>query len=109
MASQVLRAHFNGLGEPVKVSHALTSANEQFAIRSNKRNNTSLNRDDVIKLLASIVGDHHQVDLTDYKKLILVETNKNIVGISVVQDFEKLKRFNIDELYQDAVKSHSIE
>lgn len=48
----------------------------QFAIRPTLRNHTSLTRDSVIKLVASLVGRNHQVDLKDYDLLILVELYK---------------------------------
>jgi hypothetical protein len=45
----------------------------QFAIRTNFRNHTILNRDGVIKQVAAAVGPDHQVDLKAFDLLILVE------------------------------------
>ncbi|KAF2827566.1 THUMP domain-containing protein [Ophiobolus disseminans] len=91
VAKQVLAPHFHGPNQ----------AGKNFAIRPSIRNNKDLTRDEVIKTVAAIVGPGHKVDLHGYDLLILVEIYKNIVGMSVVgADFEKLKRFNLDELRQ---------
>ena len=42
------------------------------------------------------------MDLKNPDLLILVELYKNICGMSVVTDFEKLKRFNFGQLQIDA-------
>ncbi|KAF2031823.1 hypothetical protein EK21DRAFT_99364 [Setomelanomma holmii] len=91
VAKQVLAPHF----------HGPDSAGKKFAIRPSIRNNKELTRDEVIKKVAAAVGPNHKVDLQNYDLLILVEVYKNVVGMSVVgHDFEKLKRFNLEELYQ---------
>lgn len=48
----------------------------QFAIRPTSRNHTTLDRDQIINIVASAVGAPHKVDLTNYDKLILVEAFK---------------------------------
>lgn len=45
----------------------------QYAIRPTIRNNNTFKRDEVIKLVASAVGDVHTVDLKNYDLLILVD------------------------------------
>ncbi|KAH7085911.1 THUMP domain-containing protein [Paraphoma chrysanthemicola] len=91
VAKQVLAPHFHGPDQ----------AGKKFAIRPSIRNNTELTRDEVIKKVAAAVGPNHKVDLQGYDLLILVEIYKNVVGMSVVgPDFEKLKRFNLEELHQ---------
>ncbi|OAK99931.1 THUMP domain-containing protein [Phaeosphaeriaceae sp. SRC1lsM3a] len=91
VAKEVLAPHFHGEDQ----------AGKKFAIRPSIRNNKELTRDEVIRTVASIVGPGHKVDLQAYDLLILVEIYKNVVGMSVVgPDFEKLKRFNIEELRQ---------
>jgi tRNA acetyltransferase TAN1 len=89
LAEKVLKPVFSGEGAPVK-----------YAIRPNLRDNTSLPRDTVIQTVASVIGREHIVDLKNYDVMILVETVKNITGMSVVTDFDKLKRFNVEQLYQ---------
>ena len=72
----------------------------KYAIRPNVRDNQSMKRDLVIATVGSVIGRGHIVDLKNYDVLILVETVKNITGISVVRDFDKLKRFNVEQLYE---------
>ncbi|KAL1800107.1 hypothetical protein ACET3X_000449 [Alternaria dauci] len=91
VAKQVLAPHFHGADQVGK----------KFAIRPSIRNNKEFLRDNVIKTVAAAVGPGHKVDLKNYDLLILVEIYKNVLGMSVVgPDFEKLKRFNIEELRQ---------
>jgi len=90
VAQRVLAPHF---GQHEDVHH-------KFAIRPTLRNHNALTRDGIIRQVAAAVGPGHQVDLKGYDKLILVEAYKNICGISVVPgDFEKLKRYNLAEIY----------
>ncbi|KAH6637761.1 hypothetical protein C7974DRAFT_432618 [Boeremia exigua] len=91
VAEAVLAPHF----------HGDENAGKKFAIRPTIRNHRDLKRDDVIKTVAAAVGPGHKVDLKGYDLLILVEIYKNIVGMSVVgPDYDKLKRYNIEELRQ---------
>jgi hypothetical protein len=48
-----------------------------------------------------VIGREHPVDLKGYDVMILVETVRNITGISIVRDFDKLKRFNLEQLYAE--------
>ena len=48
----------------------------QYAIRPNARDNTSMNRDIVIKTVGSVINRSNIVDLKGYELLILVETVK---------------------------------
>jgi len=76
-----------------------------------------LKREQIIKLVANIVGERHKVDLKCYDKLILVDVlkvslissllimvlifNQNVVSMCVVgKEYERLRRFNLDELYE---------
>ncbi|KAF1929116.1 uncharacterized protein M421DRAFT_420339 [Didymella exigua CBS 183.55] len=91
IAEQVLAPHF----------HGQENAGKKFAIRPTIRNNKDFKRDDVIKTVAAAVGPGHKVDLHGYDLLIFVEIYKNIIGMSVVgPDYDKLKRYNIEELRQ---------
>ncbi|KAL8741010.1 MAG: hypothetical protein Q9190_006338 [Brigantiaea leucoxantha] len=77
----------------------------KYAIRPTIRNHTVMKRDDVIKLVAGLVGKRHSVDLKNYDHLILVDVYRNVCGMSVVnKDFEKFKRFNLAELYDPTPK-----
>ncbi|KAL8697418.1 MAG: hypothetical protein Q9201_007130 [Fulgogasparrea decipioides] len=73
-----------------------------FAIRPTIRNHHAIERDEIIKRVADLVGERHTVDLKNYDRMILVDVYRNVLGMSVVgSDFEKLKRFNLAEI-QDA-------
>ncbi|KAK9362961.1 hypothetical protein V1504DRAFT_402080 [Lipomyces starkeyi] len=90
LAKKVLAPHF----------HTQNQQPYKFAIRTTIRNHTTLNRDQIIHVLALAVGPPHKVDLKDYDRLVHVECFKNIVGISVVKDFETLKRFNLQQIFE---------
>ena len=90
VAKHVLGPHFHVEGAPSR----------KFAIRPTIREHSDLKRDDVIKNTARLVGPKHSVDLKQYDLLILVEIYRNVLGMSVVgNDYEKLKRYNLAELY----------
>ncbi|KAK8044838.1 thump domain-containing protein [Apiospora rasikravindrae] len=74
-----------------------------YAIRVSSRAQSNLKTQDVIKLIASLVGPRHKVDLTNPDKFILVEIFQTFCGMSVVEgDWNDLKRYNIRELYEAA-------
>ncbi|EMR08803.1 hypothetical protein PNEG_02972 [Pneumocystis murina B123] len=77
---------------------------QKFAIRPNLRNHTKLTREQIIRTIAPLIGAPHKVDLKNYDVLIMVEVFKNICGISVVRDFEKLKKLNIASIMESVVK-----
>lgn len=86
----------------------------KFAIRPTTRNNDKIDRDTVIKHVATRIGelgaDKHTVDLKNCDKAVLVEVYRGWVGIAVVDNtrekyaagFEELKRFNLAEVYAAA-------
>ncbi|KAK7558206.1 hypothetical protein BKA81DRAFT_370217 [Phyllosticta paracitricarpa] len=95
VATKVVAPHFHGADK----------AGKKFAIRPNVRNHKSMTRDTIIRTVAAAVGPGHSVDLKNYDLLILVDVYKNMCGISVVGDeFERLKRFNLSEIYEPSPK-----
>ncbi|PNS21370.1 hypothetical protein CAC42_1149 [Sphaceloma murrayae] len=91
VAREVLAPHF----------HAENQVAKKFAIRPTIRNHNTLKRDGIIKKVATMVGDAHSVDLTDYDALILIDVFKNVIGMSVVgREYERLKRFNLQEIFE---------
>ncbi|MCJ1267446.1 hypothetical protein MMC22_007331 [Lobaria immixta] len=83
------------------VFHGEGALPQKFAIRTTIRHHHVLSRDDVITRVAAMVGDKHSVNLKQYDWLILVEIYRNVCGMSVVgAEFERLKRFNLAELYE---------
>lgn len=84
----------------------------KFAIRPTVRENEQLDRDLIIKPVASRVQemgkDSHKVDLKNYDKAVIVEVYRGWIGMCVVdntstsgyeQGYEQLKRFNLAEIY----------
>lgn len=92
LAQTVLKPHFHQeKQEPIK-----------FAIQVTRRNFNTLEKDDIIKTVANAVGhDHgHKVDLKQYDKLILIECYKNNIGMSVVSDYLKFEKFNLQQIFE---------
>lgn len=122
LAPKVLGPHFHTESgqQPVK-----------FAIRPTIRNHNTLDRNELIRTVAEAVGhDHgHSVDLKKFDKMILVEcfkvsiicreywraiesyiggsywrSNKSSLGMSVVENFNELEKFNIQQIYEKVSK-----
>ncbi|KAL3453777.1 hypothetical protein BJX65DRAFT_76719 [Aspergillus insuetus] len=94
-AREILKPHFHSGGPPMK-----------YAIRPSVRGNKKFNRDTIIKTVADVVGPEHPVDLKNYDLVILVDVVQNVVGMSVVgSDYDKLKRYNLAELYNPVSKA----
>lgn len=97
LAKTVLKPHFHQEDQkPVK-----------FAIQVTRRNFNSLEKEDIIKQIAKLVGTEHghSVDLKNYDKLIMVECYKTNVGMAVVSDFQKLDKFNLQQIFEKASES----
>ncbi|KAK0713831.1 hypothetical protein B0T26DRAFT_718592 [Lasiosphaeria miniovina] len=79
-----------------------------FAIRPTVRNHSKLKRDFVINEIAGLINDdRHKVNLKAPDKVILVDLYQSTCGISVVDgDWDDLKRYNLTELYSQAVKNN---
>ncbi|KAH3682454.1 hypothetical protein WICPIJ_006596 [Wickerhamomyces pijperi] len=96
LAKQVLQPHFHKEEgqEPVK-----------FAIQVTRRNFNTIPKDDIIRRIAECVGrDHgHKVDLKQYDKLIIVECFKSNIGMSVVDKYDQLEKFNLQMIYEKMV------
>ncbi|KAI7867687.1 hypothetical protein BDF14DRAFT_1800760 [Spinellus fusiger] len=69
-----------------------------FAIVARVRNCSKINRMEVITKIAAIAGPEHSVDLTRPELTVIVEIIQNICLMSVVEDFFKLKKYNIESL-----------
>lgn len=94
LARKVLRPYF----------HENSLETYKFAIRPTIRNHTKLTREHVIRTVIPLVGAQHKVDLKNYDLLIMVEIFKGICGMSVIRDFEKLKKLNITSIMESVVK-----
>lgn len=92
LAARVLKPEF----------HADDQKPVKFAIQVTRRNFNTIEKDEIIKTIANCVGrEHgHTVDLKAYDKLILVECYKNNIGMSVVHDYLKLEKFNMQQIFE---------
>lgn len=81
----------------------------KFAIQVSKRNFNTLQKPDIIKAIAETVGrDHgHSVDLKNYDKLIMVECYKSNIGMSVVNNYDRLERFNLQQIFEKSIDNES--
>ncbi|EGV65226.1 hypothetical protein PSN45_002635 [Yamadazyma tenuis] len=93
LCTRVLAPHFHQENDQVPV---------KFAINVTRRNFNAIEKDVIIKTVAEMVGrDHgHSVDLKNYHKLILIECYKTSIGMSVVDDYEKLCKYNLQQIYE---------
>ncbi|XP_044130407.1 THUMP domain-containing protein 1 [Bufo gargarizans] len=76
-----------------------------FQIVYKARNNNHMNRDEVIKDLAGIVGSlnpENKVDLTNPEYTIVVEIIKNVCCLSVVKDYTLFRKYNLQEVVKSA-------
>ncbi|PWW72140.1 hypothetical protein C7212DRAFT_302648 [Tuber magnatum] len=89
VAKEVLPPHFHQGEECIK-----------FAIKPTSRNHNYLKRDQIIKIVADVVGTKHKADLKNPDLLILVDFYQSICGMSVVKDWETLKKFNLAQLQE---------
>lgn len=72
-----------------------------FAIVVNKRYNNSFEKMKAIKELADIVtfkNVHHKVDLKNPNLTVIVEVIKGLCCLSVLPNYNELKKFNLSEL-----------
>ncbi|CAO3649954.1 unnamed protein product [Cunninghamella echinulata] len=78
-----------------------------FSVNARIRNCTKIDRMEVTKTFASIVGLPHKVDLTDPELVIIVEICQTMCMMSVVSDYGKLRKYNLESLLglNDTTKS----
>jgi tRNA acetyltransferase TAN1 len=81
-----------------------------YGIRPSIRNHSALKRKEIIDTVAGLIDKRHKVDLSHPDKTILVEFYQNICGVSVVdtKDWERLKRYNLDQIYAQSGQSASL-
>lgn len=111
-----------GLKVRIRFGQVLTS---QFAINAHVRNSDKIARLEMIKIVAEEVpklNPAHTVDLSNPERTILIElfkvgfqdfpqvlTNQSLIGMSVVQNFEKYKKFNPSATAKEAAKALGID
>uniref|UniRef100_L2GI88 Pyruvate decarboxylase n=1 Tax=Colletotrichum fructicola (strain Nara gc5) TaxID=1213859 RepID=L2GI88_COLFN len=97
--NDVAGADGNETGPEIKsdAKHAYT-----YAIRPSIRSNSSIERDDLIKQIASTIDQRHKVNLSNPDRVILVDIFQSYCGMSVINgsDWDGLKKLNINEMYK---------
>ncbi|XP_072125104.1 THUMP domain-containing protein 1 isoform X1 [Mobula birostris] len=81
-----------------------------FQIVYKARNNSHMNRDDVIKALAGIVVNlnaENKVDLSFPEYTIIVEIIKSVCCVSVVQDYILFRKYNLQEVTKSDTEEKS--
>ncbi|KAM5331645.1 THUMP domain-containing protein 1 [Glossophaga mutica] len=76
-----------------------------FQIVYKARNNSHVNREEVIKELAGIVGSlnsENKVDLTNPQYTVVVEIIKAVCCLSVVKDYMLFRKYNLQEVVKSA-------
>ncbi|TFK36638.1 hypothetical protein BDQ12DRAFT_653924 [Crucibulum laeve] len=69
-----------------------------YKIELRMRNHTTIARPALIQGVAQCVPERHTVALTNPQVFILVEVFKSVCGVSVVEDYYRLQKFNIMEI-----------
>jgi len=92
-AERIIQPVFGG--DPA-VSH-------RYAVVFESRLNNSLDRMTVINMLVELVGSRHKVDLTNPEKAIVVQVFKSYVAMSVVSEYAKYRKYNLQEVLKKAL------
>lgn len=71
-----------------------------YAIKPKIRNNEKINRDKLIQEVAELVPSTNKVDLKNPEYCIMIEVLNFVCSLSILADYEKLKRYNIEALCQ---------
>ncbi|KAH8099982.1 hypothetical protein BXZ70DRAFT_989692 [Cristinia sonorae] len=70
----------------------------KYKIELRIRNHNTVDKMALIEELAKCVPEKHTVDLKNAELFILVEIFKSVCGISIVKDYYKLQKFNVQEI-----------
>ncbi|KAG0215068.1 THUMP domain-containing protein 1 [Mortierella sp. NVP41] len=87
--------------------HAEDQKPTTFKIIPKIRHNDKVERDTLLKKLAGLAGQDqsHTVSMNDPEYIILAEVIKSICFLGVVRDYEKLKKYNIQSIFEAAQRS----
>ncbi|KAF9546391.1 THUMP domain-containing protein 1 [Mortierella hygrophila] len=90
--------------------HAEDQKPTTFKIIPKIRHNDKVERDTLLKKLAGMAGQgqNHTVSMDDPEYIILAEVIKSICFMGVVRDYEKLKKYNIQSIFEAAQKSEEV-
>ncbi|GAB5585445.1 hypothetical protein Unana1_00345 [Umbelopsis nana] len=92
LATELLKPHFHTPAEDGKIQP------KKFSIVCRIRNCEKIDRQELTKAIAEIVGQEHPVDLANPELVVIVEVIQTICMMSVVRDFYDLKKYNIQSL-----------
>ncbi|KAJ1797654.1 hypothetical protein LPJ59_002998 [Coemansia sp. RSA 2399] len=87
-----------------KVAHDLLAEDAEpttFALVINIRCCDDLKRDEIIKAVAAPLDIKHKVDLKNAKYTLVIEAFKSICTIGLVEDYNALRRFNLQTLFDE--------
>ncbi|KAF5372786.1 hypothetical protein D9615_010112 [Tricholomella constricta] len=70
----------------------------KYKVELRLRNHSVISRPVLINHIAQCVPEGHTVELTNPEMFILVEVFKSVCGISVVEDYYALQKFNMTEI-----------
>ncbi|KAF9134642.1 THUMP domain-containing protein 1 [Mortierella sp. 14UC] len=86
--------------------HAEDQKPTTFKIIPKIRHNDKVERDALLKKLAGMAGQgqSHTVSMDNPEYIILAEVIKSICFMGVVRDYEKLKKYNIQSIFEAAQK-----
>ncbi|KAF6834779.1 tRNA acetyltransferase TAN1 [Colletotrichum plurivorum] len=96
------------LGEKAEVKEGEIKTEEKtahtYAIRPSIRSNSSVDRDGLIKQIASVISARHKVNLGSPDRVILVDIFQSYCCMSVIEgnDWDGLKKLNVNELYKSS-------
>ncbi|KAM9454272.1 THUMP domain-containing protein 1 [Clarias gariepinus] len=76
------------------------------------RNNNNSKRDDIIKSIAGLVNQlnpNNKVDLTDPELSIIIEVIKSVCCVSVIRDYKRFRKYNLQEVAKGPANQESPE
>ena len=74
-----------------------------YSVIFEKRFSEMLDRTVCIDIVGEIAGAKHSVDLRNSKYCVMIQVFKNMVGISLVEDYFRLRKFNLQSVYDSIV------
>ncbi|KAF9951964.1 THUMP domain-containing protein 1 [Mortierella alpina] len=99
MTARVLKPYF----------HAENQQPTTFRVIPKIRHNDKVDREQLVRMLASAAGtgQSHTVNLNAPHYVILAEVIKSICFMSVVKDYDSLKKYNIQSIFEAACKKNA--
>ncbi|KDQ57361.1 hypothetical protein JAAARDRAFT_35992 [Jaapia argillacea MUCL 33604] len=69
-----------------------------YKIEIRSRHHNTISRDSIIQEVVACIPSQHKVDLSDPDVFVLVELFRSVCGMSVVEDYYQLQKFNVMEI-----------